>query len=159
MMSSVSEVGTTIRDKQERIAEGKEKAKKKLASFHYFVIISGVLILAMWGFILFGGQEPPNIVNEMDFGTNTRVLLFMVDGGIKNYAHTQGDTYPERLSDLIPKYLSLGTDQLRLLEMLSYKRDQKTGYQLSLTHPRPGEMHIILSADGIQYELPSGEEA
>jgi hypothetical protein len=159
MMSSVSAVGTTMQDKRERVAEEKGKAKKKLTAFHYFIIVSSALILAMWGFILFGGQAPPEFEGRMDIGSNTRVLLFMVDSGIKSYAHAEGNTYPEKLPDLIPKYLLLEAGQVPLLEVLSYKKNTETGYQLSLAHPKPGEMQIIISADGIQYQLPSGEEA
>ena len=159
MMSSVSAVGTTMLDKRERVAEEKEKVKKKLTAFHYFIIASSALILAMWGFILFGGQDPPEFEGRMDIASNTRVLLFMVDSGIKSYAHAEGNTYPEKLPDLIPKHLSLEAGQISLLEVLSYKKNPETGYQLSLAHPKPEEMQIIISADGIQYQLPSGEEA
>lgn len=159
MMTSVSAVGTTIRDKRERAAGEKKGARKRLTTFHYFVLFTGTLILGMWGFILFGGQEPPDFEGNINLAGNTRVLLFMVDGGIKSYAHTKGNIYPERLPDLIPKYLSLGVSQVRLLDTLFYEKNPKTGYRLSLANPKPGEMYIIISADGIQYQLPSGEEA
>ena len=157
MMASVSEVGTTIQDKREKVAEEKRKVKKKLTAFHYFIIACGVLILAMWAFILFGGQEPPDMRSKVDFGQNTRVLLFMVDGAIKNYAHSEGNRYPERLLDLIPKYLLFGADQLHHLGTLSYEKDPVIGYRLSLAKPKEGEMDIIISSKGIQYRLPSGK--
>ena len=58
MLVSVSAVGTTIKGKREKVAEHKEKAKekKKRTPFHYFVMVSSVMILVMWGVILFGGQ-------------------------------------------------------------------------------------------------------
>lgn len=157
MMASVSEVGTTMQDKREKVAEEKRKVKKKLTAFHYFIIACGVLILAMWAFILFGGQEPPDMRSKVDFGQNTRVLLFMVDGAIKNYAHSEGNRYPERLLDLIPKYLLFGADQLHHLGTLSYEKDPVIGYRLSLAKPKEGEMDIIISSKGIQYRLPSGK--
>ena len=159
MMTSVSAVGATIRDKKERVADGRGKEKKKLTAFHYFIILTSTLILAMWGFILFGGQEFPESEDSIDLAGNTRVLLFMVDGGIKNYAHANGNIYPQRLINLVPDYLSIGSDQLRHLALLSYEKDPKTGYRLFLTNPEPGEMHIIISADGIQYQLQSEREA
>ena len=159
MMTSISAVGTTMRDKKERVAAGRAKVKKKLTAFHYFIILTSTLILAMWGFILFGGQEFPDFEGNVNLAGNTRVLLFMVDGGIKNYAHANGNTYPQRLPDLVPDYLSISSDQLRHLALLSYERDPKTGYRLFLTNPKPGEMHIIISAHGIQYQLPSEKEA
>lgn len=159
MMTSVSAVSASILDKKERAAEGREKEKKKLTAFHYFVILTSTLILAMWSFILFGGQEFPVSEETVNLAENTRVLLFMVDGGIKDYAHANGNKYPQRLPDLIPDYLSIGSDQLRYLALLSYERDPEKGYRLSLTNPKPGEMHIIISADGIQYQLQSEKEA
>jgi hypothetical protein len=159
MITSVSAVSATIRDKKERAADGKAKGKKKLTAFHYFVILTSMLILAMWGFILFGGQEFPESEGNINLAGNTRVLLFMVDGGIKSYAHANRNTYPQRLLDLIPDYLSIGSDQLRHLTLLSYEKDPRTGYRLFLANPKPGEMHIIISADGIQYQLQSEKEA
>ncbi len=158
MMTSVSAVSASIQDKKERAAEGRAKEKKKLTAFHYFVILTSTLILAMWGFILFGGQEFPVSEKTVDLAENTRVLLFMVDGGIKDYAHANGNKYPQRLSDLIPDYLSIGSDQLRHLTLLSYENDPEKGYKLSLANPKPEEMLIILSADGIQYQLQSEKE-
>ena len=159
MMTSVSAVSATIRDKKERAADGRAKVKKKLTAFHFFIILTSTLILAMWGFILFGGQEFPDFESNVNLAGNTRVLLFMVDGGIKNYAHANGNIYPQRLPDLVPDYLSIGSDQLRHLALLSYEKDPKTGYRLFLANPKPGEMHIIISADGIQYQLQSEKEA
>jgi hypothetical protein len=158
MMTSVSAVSTTIRDKKEKVAEGKTRTRKKLTAFHYFVIFTSTLILAMWGFILFGGQEFPDFQGKINLAGNTRVLLFMVDGGIKNYAHRNENRYPEKLSDLLPDYLSIEANQVHHLELLSYYKDPKLGYRLFLANPKPGEMHITISADGIQYQLPSDKE-
>ncbi len=80
----------------------------------------------------------------------------MVDGALKRYAHDEGNQYPEELSNLIPKYLSLGEDQLQHLERLSYQRDPKAGYRLSLANPKQDEMKIMISPDGIKYDLPQG---
>jgi hypothetical protein len=159
MMTSVSAVSATIRDKKERAADGKAKKKKKLAGFHYFVILTSTLILAMWGFILFGGKEYPGLESNVNLAGNTRVLLFMVDGGIKSYAHDHKDSYPQRLLDLVPDYLSIASGQLRHLELLSYEKDPKKGYRLFLANPDPGEMKIVISADGIQYQLQTEKEA
>jgi hypothetical protein len=153
MLFSVSEVGTSIKDKRERAAEKKIKKKEKWGPFQYFVTLCCVLIVVMWGVILFGGQKAP--ARTADFAKNYRVLLFMVDGAIKNYAHYEGNKYPDQLFDLVPKYLSLGEDQLHHLQILSYQKDQKVGYSLSLADPEPGEMKITISPKGIQYELPS----
>ena len=159
MITSVSAVSATIRDKKARAADGRAKEKKKLTAFHYFVIFTIALILAMWGFILFGGEEFPESESNIDLAGNTRVLLFMVDGGIKDYAHANGGIYPQRLPDLVPDYLSIASDQLRHLTLLSYERDPETGYNLFLANPKPGEMHIIISADRIQYKEPTEKEA
>jgi hypothetical protein len=159
MMTSVSAVGASIRDKKERAADGRAKEKKKLTAFHYFVIFTSMLILLMWGFILFGGQGFPESQSNINLAGNTRVLLFMVDGGIKAYAHANGNKYPQKLLDLVPDYLSIGSEQLRHLTLLSYEIDPEKGYRLFLADPNPGEMHIIISADGILYQLQSEKEA
>lgn len=157
MLFSVSEVGTSIKDKRERAAEKKIKTKGKWGPFQYFVTLCCVLIVVMWVVILFGGQKAP--AGKADFAKNERVLLFMVDAAIKRYAHYEGNQYPESLSNLVPKYLPLGADDLIHLERLSYHRDRDAGYQLSMSNPEPGDMKIIISPKGIQYELPSSEGA
>ncbi|HUT69969.1 MAG TPA: B-box zinc finger protein [Desulfatiglandales bacterium] len=155
MIQSVSEVGTSIKEKRE---QDEKKKKKRWGPFHYFVIVSSVLILVMWGYIMFGGQELPTSVITVDYGKQGRVLLFMVDGALKRYAHYEGNTYPERLADLVPKYISLQGEQILHLKLLAYQRDSGTGYRLSLAKPEPGEMNIILTSKGIEYTAPSGED-
>jgi hypothetical protein len=157
MLVSVSAVGTTIKGKREKIAEHKEKAKekRKKTPFHYFVMVSSVMILVMWGVILFGGQKAP--AGAADLGNQPRVLLFMVDGALKRFAHYEGNQYPSQLADLIPKYLALNKEDVSLLDKLSYSRDPSLGYRLSLARPKAGDMNIIISPKGVRYEtLPGG---
>ena len=149
MRTSVSAVGTSIKDKRVKAAEKKGESKKKWTPFHYFVVVAGVLILVMWGVILFGGQQAP--AGTVDFANQPRVLLFMIDSSIKRYAHYEGNQYPAKLSDLIPKYLRLQEKDLPQLQNLSYERDQALGYRLSLAKPKPGEK-IVITAKGIKYE-------
>ena len=150
MLHSVSEVGTSIREKREKGEEKKEK--KKWGPFRYFVLLSSVLILVMWGIIIFGGQKAPP--RTVDFAKKGRVLLFMVDGALKRYAHYEGSRYPEKLSNLVPKYLSLSKEELFHLDRLAYQRDPKAGYRLSLAKAKPGEMKVILTPEGIEYTHP-----
>jgi len=157
MLASVSAVGTTIKGKREKVAEQKEKAKekKRRTPFHYFVMVSSVMILVMWGVILFGGQKAP--AGAADLGNQPRVLLFMVDGSLKRFAHYEGSQYPAQLVELVPKYLSLRAEDISHLDKLSYTRDPSLGYRLSLAKPKPGEMNIIISPKGVRYEaLPGG---
>ena len=149
MLSSVSAVGTSIKDKREKSSEKKLEKKKKWGPFHYFVTVSGVLILVMWGVILFGGQKAPG--GSIDYTKNKRVFLFMVDGAVKRYAHYQGNKYPPELSDLVPKYLQFDDKDKRLLGMLSYKRDRSDGYRLSFAKPEGEEMNVIITAKGLKY--------
>lgn len=153
MLHSISEVGTSIQDKRAEITEKKAVKKKQWGPFQYFVIISSVLILVMWGVIIFGGQPAPP--RKIDFAKKGRVLLFMVDGAIKRYAHYEGNKYPEKLSNLVPKYLSLRKDELFYLEKLSYQRDPRIGYRLSVASPKAGEMNVVLTPKGIEYTQPS----
>jgi len=157
MLHSLSEVGTTLKDRKEKGVERKEKAKKKWGPFRYFVVVSSVLIAVMWGVIIFGGQPAPQ--RTADLTQKRRVLLFMVDGALKRYAHYEGDMYPSQLSDLVPEYLSLQKEELGYLKILSYTRDPKTGYRLSIAKPRPGEMKVILTPKGLEYSAPSSEGA
>ena len=133
MIQPVSEVETSIKEKREH---EENKKKKKWAPFSYFVIVSSVLILVMWGYIVFGGQELPPTTITVDYGKQPRVLLFTVDGALKRYAHYEGK-YPARLTDLIPKYLSLQGKQILHLKQLAYQLDPKTGYRLYLAPPWP----------------------
>ena len=155
MLVSVTAVGTSIKGKREKAAEHKAKEKKKRTPFHYFVAVSSVMILVMWGVILFGGQKAP--AGAADLSSQPRVLLFMVDGALKRFAHYEGNQYPSQLTDLIPKYLSLRKEDTPLLDVLSYTRDPSLGYRLSLAKPKAGDMNIIISPKGVRYEtLPGG---
>lgn len=155
MIQSVSEIGTSIKEKRE---QEEKKKKKRWGPFRYFVIVSSVLILVMWGYIIFGGQELPATIATVDYGKQGRVLLFMVDGAIKRYAHYEGNKYPDPLTDLIPRYLSLEV-KLHLEKQLLYQSDPKVGYRLSLASPEPGEMNLILTSKGVEYTAPSEEGA
>jgi hypothetical protein len=157
MLQSVSAVGTTIKDKREKASEKKLKEKKKWGPFHYFVVVSSVLIAVMWGVILFGGQKAPE--GTGDFAKNARAFLFMVDSSIKRYAHYEGNQYPESLPDLVPKYLRISEKNLFHLDKLAYQRDSEKGYTLTFAKPKPGEMNVILSPKGIQYKLIPSEGA
>ncbi len=153
MLRSVSEVGTSMRDKRETKAERKLKRKKKWGPFRYFLIVSCVLIAVMWGVIIFGGKKAPP--RSIGHATKGRVLLFMVDGAIRRFALYQGNKYPEQLTDLVPDYVSLRESELSLLGKLSYQRDPQGGYRLTLANPAPGEMNIILSPKGVEYTTPA----
>jgi hypothetical protein len=155
MLVSVSAAGTTIKGKREKAADKKGKEKKKRTPFHYFVMVCSVMILVMWGVILFGGQKAP--AGAADLGNQPRVLLFMVDGALKRFAHYEGNQYPAQLVDLVPKYLSLRNEEISLLDKVSYTTDPSLGYRLSLAKPKPGDMNIIISPKGVRYEtLPGG---
>jgi hypothetical protein len=154
-LHSVSEVGRYIKEKREKQQEKKEK--KKWGSFSYFLIVSSVLILVMWGVIIFGGKKAPPRTTE--FAKKGRVLLFMVDGAIKRYALYERNRYPEQLTDLIPDYLSMRQSEVFHLKRLSYLRDLRAGYRLSLASPESGEMNITLTSQGIEYTRPPREGA
>ena len=156
MFQTVSGVGTSIKDRRDKAAEKKLEKKKEWGPFRYFVVVSSALIVVMWGVVILGGQKPP--AGAVDFTKNERVFLFMVDGAIKRYAHYEGDSYPERLSDLIPKYLSIRQEDVFHLKKLSYVRGPKVGYRLSMGNPMSGGMSLTLSPGGIQYKISSGGE-
>jgi B-box zinc finger len=153
MVQAVSGVGTSLKDKHSKHVEQELEKKKPWGPFQYFVVLSSVLIVVMWGVILFGGQKAPG--SKIDFSQNPRIFLFMVDSSIKRYAHFEGNKYPETIMDIIPKYLSLSDKDLIHLKMLSYHKDPNEGYRLSFTNPKPGEMNIIISSKGIKYESKS----
>jgi len=153
MFQTVTGVGSSIKEKREKVSEKKLEKKKKWGPFHYFMIVSSSLIAVMWGVILFGGSKPPG--RKVNFTQNPRVLLFMVDTAVKRYAFYEGNRYPEKLSDLIPEYLLFKKENLSHLQRLSYQRDREVGYRLSFANPKPEGMNIIIMAKGIKHELPS----
>ncbi|MFC1840803.1 hypothetical protein ACFL1N_14580 [Thermodesulfobacteriota bacterium] len=150
MLQAVSTVGTSIADKKAKGVEDHGKAKKHWGPFHYFVIAACVVISVMWILILFGGEKSPG--KKLDYVKQERAFLFMVDSAIKRYNNYEGKNYPERLVDLIPRYLRMAEDDLHHLNMLLYTRDEQTGYALSLANPKPGSLSIILSSQGIKYK-------
>jgi hypothetical protein len=160
MLQSVTQVGSTIIDKKERAEEKKSRKKKAWGPYRYFLVVSSVLILAMWGVIIFGGRPAPEqTADTIDRAKGGRVLLFLVNGSINRYAHYEGNRYPESLEELVPRYLQLKKNQLSFLDNLQYSRDPDpgVGYRLSLAHLRKGEMRIILTAGGVRSMLPGGE--
>jgi len=151
MVQAVSGAGTSLVDKREKHTEKELKKKKPWGPFRYFVVLSSVLMAVMWGVIIFGGPEAVS-GQKIDYDNNKRVFLFMVDNSIKRYAHYQNKKYPDRLIDLVPKYLRLNEEDLIQLNRFSYTLDPQSGYELSYAHPVPGEMNIIISSKGIKYE-------
>jgi hypothetical protein len=149
MLQSVSDSSAGLAARHEKARKRSGKQKKKWGPFQYFVVLSSVLILVMWGVIMFGGQPAPQ--GSAEFAKKGRVLLFMVDGALKRYAHYEGSPYPITLADLIPKYLSLKQNELFHLDKLTYESDTDAGYRLSLANPKNGEMNIILSPKGIEH--------
>ena len=137
--------------------EQEENRKKDWGPFHLYLLISAALIIAMWGLIIRGGEPPPP--RTAHFVERPTLLLFLVDGAIKRYAHYEGSGYPERLSDLLPRYVRLGRDELSCIDTLSYRRDPTGGYRLALVDRRTGDVIIILSPQGIVYMGPSGGES
>ena len=122
--------------------------------------VSSALILVMWGVIFFGGQKPPEQTGAvMERGKADRVLLFLVDGSLKRYAHYEGNKFPEHLSGLVPKYFQISKDRISFLDRLSYERDPnpEVGYRLSIAQTKAGAMKVILTAKGLKYIQPSGE--
>jgi len=154
MLQTVSVVGSSLANKRTKAGEKKFAKKKQWGPFQYFVLLSSVLIAVMWGVILFGGQKAPG--QKLDFDKQERAFLFMVDSGIKRYAHYEGDKYPDKLTDLVPKYLPLSDEDIIQLERFNYTKDPQTGYELSLVNPKQGEMNIIMSPKGIRYETRTG---
>jgi len=154
MLTSISDGGTRIQDRKERAVEGKLKERKKWGPFRYFTLSSAVLILVMWGVILFGGEKPPAATTNL--ASNPRAFLFMVDSSIKRFAHYEKKGYPEELSDLVPKYLRMDNGSRDDFRLLSYQKDPKEGYRLSLAKKAPGEKVVILSPKGVQYESAGG---
>lgn len=154
MLQTVSVVGTSLVDKRKKLDEKKLVVKKPWGPFQYFVLLSSVLIAVMWVVIIFGGQKSPG--KDLDFAKNERVFLFMVDSSIKRYAHYEGNKYPDKLTDLVPKYLRLSDEDIVQLERFNYLKDPNTGYQLSFANPKAGEMNIIISPGEIKYEARIG---
>lgn len=157
MLQAVSVVGTSLSDKRKK-AQGKklEKKKMKWGPFHYFVIASSVVIVVMWGVILFGGEKSPG--QKIDFATQERVFLFMVNSSIRRYAHYEKNTYPDTLIQLVPKYLPLNEEDIPELNRLAYIKDPQEGYRLSLANPKPGTMSVVLSPSGIKHDTPLAGE-
>jgi hypothetical protein len=151
MVQAVSGAGTSLAGRREKHTEKELAKKKEWGPFQYFVVLSSVLIVVMWGVILFGGPEAVS-GQQIDFDKNKRVFLFMVDNSIKRYAYYQKKQYPEKLIDLVPKYLRLKQEDLIQLNKFKYSLDPQTGYELSYARPAQGEMNIIISSKGIRYE-------
>jgi len=152
MVRQISEVGSKLSEKRSKAEE--KKRRKRWGPFQYFLVVSSVLIVVMWGVILLGGQPAP--ASKVNLAKGGRVLLFMVDAAIKRYAHYEGHRYPESLSELVPRYLAFKGPERAYLNQLSYRKDPVKGYRLTLLYPKKGEMNLILTARGIEYHSSAG---
>lgn len=151
MLQTVSVMGSSLVDKREKASEKKLQKKKEWGPFHYFVIVSSVLIAVMWGVILFGGPEK-SPGKKIDFAKQGRVFLFMVNSSIKRYYFYEGNKYPAKLTELVPKYLPISKEDLPELNRLIYRKESDSDYSLSLANPKPGQMNIIITPEEIRYE-------
>ena len=134
-----------------------EDLKKHWGAFHISLLISATLIIAMWGLIIRGGEPPPP--KTAPVVERPTVLLFLIDTALRRYAHYEERGYPERLSDLHPKYVPLRQEELSSLERFSYSADPAEGYRLGLIDRRTGYVTIVLSPQGIVYTLPSDRQS
>jgi hypothetical protein len=160
MLQTVTSVGSNILERKEVALEKEARKRKTWGAFHYFLVVCTVLLLSMWGVILFGGKPAPERTATMiDKNKAGRVLLFLVNGSIKRFAHYEGNRYPERLADLVPKYLHVKKNQRSFLAEFRYARDPdpKIGYRLSLARVKTGEMNITLTAVGVKYAIREEE--
>ena len=154
MLQTVSIVGTSLVDKKTKSDEKRLATKNKWGPFQYFLIVSCMLMAVMLSVIFFGGPKASG--RKIDFTNQERVFLFMVDSSLKRYAHYEGNKYPDKLADLVPRYLKLNKEDISQLERFSYIKDPNLGYQLSISKPKSGEMNIIISPKGIKYETKIG---
>ena len=159
MLQSVSAVGDGLSEKRKKAAAKRGKKKNRWGPFQFFLLVALTLIAVMWGVIIFGGQSPPKSSGvRLEREKADRVLLFLVDGALKRYAHYKGNQYPERLTDLVPKYLAMRKDQAHILDRLTYVRSPSVGYELSVSSAKKGGMSITLTPKGVKYSRPSGGE-
>jgi hypothetical protein len=148
MLESVSDAKTSIANRAERAAQKQPVSKTKLKSFHYFAIASGVVIAVMWGLNILWPLATPERTTK--FARNDQVLLVSVDNALKRYAHYEGKGYPIKLTQLIPKYLSLKDSERHLLEKITYQLDPEDGYRLSLARTKKGEEKAVFSENGVE---------
>ena len=153
MFRTVAGVGVTLKDKREKSVEKKAGKKIKLGPFHYFVMICSVMIVVMWGVILFGGQKP--VGKPLDVDQNPRVFLFLVNNAIKRHHHYERGMFPDKLEDLVPRYMPLNKEDMVHFNKLAYRKDKEKGYTLSFVKSKPGEMKITISSEGITYTVPA----
>jgi hypothetical protein len=156
MIQSLSQAGTSLAERQKRAVA--KRSVKRWGPFHYFLVVSCFLIGVMWSVVIFGGTPAPHQTAsfELEKGQAGRVLLFLVDGAIKRYAHHEKKGYPHHLSDLVPKYLQIREEQIPSLNQFTYQREgADKGYRLSLAQTRKGEMRLIFTPHGIEYSPPT----
>jgi hypothetical protein len=141
----------------ERVEGQDEKKEKSWGLFHLYVLICSALIVALWGVIIRGGEPPPpRMASVVERPT---VLLFLVDTALKRYAHYGRGRYPEQLSELLPRHVRLGNEELSYLETLSYSKDPTGGYRLALIDRNTGDASIILSPQGMVSMSPPDRES
>ena len=140
-----------------RVEEQDEKREKDWGLFHLYLLICAALIVAMWGVIIRGGEPPPPRTAYVV--ERPTVLLFLVDTALKRYAHYGRGRYPERLPELLPRYVRLRNGELPCFETLSYSTDPTGGYRLALLDRSAGDEIIVLSPQGIVEMAPSVGES
>jgi len=105
--------------------------------------------------IIHVGAKPILIEVKEDFNIDTEKIEEVINQKTKAIlpVHLNGRmANMENIMDIAPKYLPLKKEDLVHLKSLSYQNDPVVGYRLSFANPKPGEMNIVISPKGIEYE-------
>ena len=145
-----------------------EEAKRKLAGearrlgldkkwrpnyIQVVLMIGALLAMALIGLRIYWSHPVPHrkaILNP----ANPMRLFANLQTALEHYAITNGGSYPDKLFELLPKYIDNVAKNRRVLRQLHYELDLREGYVLKIKDkaPLPGK-ELVVTAKGVR---PSG---
>ncbi|MCG6944781.1 MAG: hypothetical protein LJE87_05490 [Deltaproteobacteria bacterium] len=146
---------TTMREQEEEDLRVGLHKKWRPTYIESVLTIALVLVLGLVGLRFYWDRTELKSAISLDV-TDPVELLAEFQSILAHYSVANGDTYPESLFELVPRYLNDEAEDLRVLRYLEYNRNERDGYLLRIKPGSPisGE-DLIATAQDI---YPVGKE-
>ncbi len=122
----IGEEERQTKQEEKRITAAK-KRKKPHAGMIAVLIAAAIVLLA--NVYMYIGPGAP-VLDEFDPGKHPVLAADLINDGIEDYAEDHGGQFPEKLTDLLEKYLPYEKITPAVLDIFSYTRFSPTSYEL-----------------------------
>jgi hypothetical protein len=139
---------TTMREQEEEDLRVGLHKKWRPTYIESVLTIGLVLVLGLVGLRFYWDRTELKSAITLDV-TDPVELLAELQAILANYSVANGDTYPDSLLELLPRYLNDEAENLRVLRYLEYNLNEREGYLLRIRPESPisGENLIATAQD------------